>query len=74
MEEGQYFPIFSSFALFLSDKLVINLFWLQNPIAKHMNRLWVIMEPLLFGLIGIEADIKMVKGQVIGKHINLNVL
>ena len=39
----------------------------QNPVAKNLSRLWVILEPLLFGLIGIEANIKMVKGQVIGK-------
>ncbi len=45
--------------------------FLQNPISKHLGRLWVILEPLLFGLIGIEADVKMVKGQVIGERQSL---
>ena len=43
---------------------------LQDPLSDAVATLWLIFEPLLFGLIGAEVDIAQIDGSTVGMFFN----
>lgn len=42
-------------------------FYQKSPIASAMAIIWRIFEPILFGLVGAEVDIKYLEGSLVGR-------
>ena len=50
------------------DKVQIMIpIWFQEPMAGIVAILWMIFQPLLFGLIGAEVNISQIDGSTVGE-------
>ena len=45
-------------------------FCFQNPVDDMFAKMWVLCEPLMFGLIGAEVDISKIQPSTIGEYIH----
>ena len=41
--------------------------WFLQPVDAVLGRVWLVLEPLLFGLIGAEVDLHKIKPATMGK-------
>ena len=45
---------------------------IQNPVEHVVDVLWMVFQPLLFGLIGAAVEINSLEGSTVGKRFHLN--
>jgi len=40
-----------------------------NPVSKVFTKVWLVLQPMLFGLIGAEIDVRTLEGSVVGEGV-----
>jgi len=43
----------------------------HNPVSKTFQRMWIILQPIIFALIGTEIQVDKIDGEVLGKSIGV---